>query len=601
MKNQNNLSSRFLKVLSVTAIVFLSIAFMEIYGASSLFNDEGAQEAEAAENTDTTKEIPATAGTTSTTDAPVQADTAAFAGKHSSLPMQPTDIAIIPDRFVPRIGSEIAYQIDLFGFENIDTGIGSDYSIAVFDYESEKNQVQKLKRIRTPEVQIEQWKNGEWINQGVNVAHRISTSKSFTGVREDASYAFGEKQSFSVERESIAAELQRQNIDWGKLSLHNIFFNLRNANGTTNYTQAHRLTHSGTVDFIYEITDAPANSAYVTLQGISEWYQDSVESRDSKGYPINWLYLETSDISIELLQPKLSYSPNDVVELNVRIENTSQYLANRRLVAGLDFGQKDIESNSANTIGEPDLHFEIPEQLGAGNLITATIPAGQALEFVAKIVLPDNFDSYLSGDGSELALTPFLYTSNILGDDNGKTEYYHYEEREYNQGIKLPVKQGTEPTPQQFTVSFDSTGGSTVASQMIRDGEKAVPPSAPIRDGYIFDNWYMADVIYDFSIPVVSDITLNARWIQDSSHDNATDNRESGKPQPSKSSTDYASSHMETNLKANPNKPAMKENSSTYLHANLHTGVVNVIPNIIVSLLLISTAIFISLSQKNDF
>ena len=67
------------------------------------------------------------------------------------------------------------------------------------------------------------------------------------------------------------------------------------------------------------------------------------------------------------------------------------------------------------------------------------------------------------------------------------------------------------------TVTFESNGGSAVAAQEgIRYGACASEPTAPGKTGYDFGGWYADEAlsaVYDFSTPVVEDITLYARWI----------------------------------------------------------------------------------------
>lgn len=68
------------------------------------------------------------------------------------------------------------------------------------------------------------------------------------------------------------------------------------------------------------------------------------------------------------------------------------------------------------------------------------------------------------------------------------------------------------PSAKVFTVSFDTAGGSKVASQKVEDGAKASRPADPTRSGYSFDGWYKGGSKYDFSTPVTADVTLTARW-----------------------------------------------------------------------------------------
>ena len=76
------------------------------------------------------------------------------------------------------------------------------------------------------------------------------------------------------------------------------------------------------------------------------------------------------------------------------------------------------------------------------------------------------------------------------------------------------------PVEKTFTVTFDSNGGSAVASQTVKEGEKAAKPANPTRDGYTFEGWFADEALktaYDFNTPVTSDITLYASWDRRSS------------------------------------------------------------------------------------
>ena len=64
-----------------------------------------------------------------------------------------------------------------------------------------------------------------------------------------------------------------------------------------------------------------------------------------------------------------------------------------------------------------------------------------------------------------------------------------------------------------YYVSFDSKGGSTVPTQMVTPGGKAVLPSTPTKTGKTFDCWNLNGAEYNFATPVNSDITLVAEWI----------------------------------------------------------------------------------------
>ena len=63
----------------------------------------------------------------------------------------------------------------------------------------------------------------------------------------------------------------------------------------------------------------------------------------------------------------------------------------------------------------------------------------------------------------------------------------------------------------EFTVTFDSDGGSDVDQQEICN-TSAIKPSDPKKDGYDFAGWYLGDTQYTFDTKITTDITLKAHW-----------------------------------------------------------------------------------------
>jgi uncharacterized repeat protein (TIGR02543 family) len=71
-------------------------------------------------------------------------------------------------------------------------------------------------------------------------------------------------------------------------------------------------------------------------------------------------------------------------------------------------------------------------------------------------------------------------------------------------------------TLNQYTVTFNTNGGSSVPSQTVDYGGTAGRPANPTRDGYTFGNWYSdygLTSVYNFSTPVNGNITLYAKWL----------------------------------------------------------------------------------------
>ena len=58
-----------------------------------------------------------------------------------------------------------------------------------------------------------------------------------------------------------------------------------------------------------------------------------------------------------------------------------------------------------------------------------------------------------------------------------------------------------------YTVTFQSEGGSEVASQI-----RANTPADPTKEGYTFIGWYNGESEWNFETPVATDLTLTAKW-----------------------------------------------------------------------------------------
>lgn len=64
----------------------------------------------------------------------------------------------------------------------------------------------------------------------------------------------------------------------------------------------------------------------------------------------------------------------------------------------------------------------------------------------------------------------------------------------------------------EYTVTFDTQGGTPVASQTVTENGTVTRPSDPTRDGYTFKGWTLDGQPYDFGTPVTGNLTLTAVW-----------------------------------------------------------------------------------------
>ena len=64
----------------------------------------------------------------------------------------------------------------------------------------------------------------------------------------------------------------------------------------------------------------------------------------------------------------------------------------------------------------------------------------------------------------------------------------------------------------KYTVTFNSNGGSEVASQTMFEGRTASEPADPTKSGFKFEGWQRSGADYNFNTPVTANITLDAVW-----------------------------------------------------------------------------------------
>ncbi|RJE88885.1 hypothetical protein D3P07_13065 [Paenibacillus sp. 1011MAR3C5] len=146
---------------------------------------------------------------------------------------------------------------------------------------------------------------------------------------------------------------------------------------------------------------------------------------------------------------------------------------------------------------------------------------------------PNSFTiTYQSNDGSAVAServddgkmaaepaspTKAGYTFAGWYTDKELTEFYDFS-LPVTFDITLYAKwtETTPSIPNSYTITFESNGGSAVASERVEDGKMAAEPAPPTKAGYTFAGWYTDKELtknYDFSLPVTVDITLYAKWI----------------------------------------------------------------------------------------
>lgn len=94
--------------------------------------------------------------------------------------------------------------------------------------------------------------------------------------------------------------------------------------------------------------------------------------------------------------------------------------------------------------------------------------------------------------------------------DEECTQAWNFETDVLNANTTLYAKWA-----EAMTVSFDSNGGSAVASVAVRKGSKVSAPADPTKTNVTFKGWFTSeDVAFDFeNTEITSNITLYAKWV----------------------------------------------------------------------------------------
>ena len=102
------------------------------------------------------------------------------------------------------------------------------------------------------------------------------------------------------------------------------------------------------------------------------------------------------------------------------------------------------------------------------------------------------------------------------GDEEENTADKEEKEKSTNPADTEKPKDSTpeDPVVEEFTVKFDSDGGTEVADSKVTKGTKLNEPSVK-RDGYTFKGWYDGTNKVTFPYEVKEDITLTAKWEAD--------------------------------------------------------------------------------------
>lgn len=149
-------------------------------------------------------------------------------------------------------------------------------------------------------------------------------------------------------------------------------------------------------------------------------------------------------------------------------------------------------------------------------------------EWVELTLTNEGNKTYLLVDGQKVeAVGSFLPDEHATTQFMGKTGITHAsfdipvarigsETNAFQGKVDSVVFYANGVTPDvRHLVTFNSNGGSSVASVAVVDGQTVAEPQAPVWEGHTFQGWYTDEgctKAYDFKSVVTSDLTLFAKW-----------------------------------------------------------------------------------------
>lgn len=117
-----------------------------------------------------------------------------------------------------------------------------------------------------------------------------------------------------------------------------------------------------------------------------------------------------------------------------------------------------------------------------------------------------------SAKSSNTAIATVTNAGKVTAKKAGSSTITVTDANKKNYTCKVTVKSAANT----YTVTFNSNGGSSVASVTVKKGETVSEPVAPTRSGYLFDGWYISkeySTKFNFKTTKINkNITLYAKW-----------------------------------------------------------------------------------------
>jgi uncharacterized repeat protein (TIGR02543 family) len=192
----------------------------------------------------------------------------------------------------------------------------------------------------------------------------------------------------------------------------------------------------------------------------------------------------------------------------------------------VNYGDKAVQPSEPTKTGYTFAGWFTDNTYATGFDFNNTVITGNTVIY-AKWVINQYTVSFDSNGGSAVTPTTVDYNSTISAPTpptrTGYTFGGWFKEANLATLWNFPTDRVTQNTTlhakwtiNQYSVSFDVDGGSSVAPQTVNYGDKAVEPTPPTKTGYTFAGWFANNsymTAYDFNNMVITGNTvIYAKW-----------------------------------------------------------------------------------------
>lgn len=218
----------------------------------------------------------------------------------------------------------------------------------------------------------------------------------------------------------------------------------------------------------------------------------------------------------------ISFSKKDMYELTIELDDT---VLKTQVVEGTKICETKPEKEGyvfkywSKDGSLCDADFEIKENI----TIKAVFEKKVEVEEVSKYEIKFNSDG-----GTSINSQTIEENGKVVKPSNPTKEGYIFKywslngvEYDFNSKVNKSFElkavyeketEKEEDNSKYYKVTFNSSGGTTVKSQDVKENGKVTKPSNPTKPGYEFVAWTLNGKNYDFNSKVTSNITLIATW-----------------------------------------------------------------------------------------